>query len=359
MSNLIAKRRVDYVIVGQGLAGSCLAIQLCTRNKSVMVFDQPHLNHSTAVAAGLFNPITGKMLAKTWQADVLFPYFYSFYRHAESLLNKKFFFPIPIYRPFSSVEEQNEWMGRSTHIAMKEYIEDIFLKSTFGDDVHDPVGGVVVRRGGYVDTRAFVSGVRLMLQSSGSYREESFDEGKLELNSAGVTYNDLEAKKIIFCRGVDDLYGRYFSWLPIKPLKGETLSIKMPTLDRIYNRGVYLVPGNGVGEFTVGATYSFDLTPSITLAGKAELENKLNELIKKPYSVTHQHWGIRPTTPDRRILMGPHPVYPNIVIFNGLGTKGVVLAPFFSDQMAAWLAGDGEIGPDVNIRRYKSLYFEA
>ena len=114
MSNLIAKRRVDYVIVGQGLAGSCLAIQLCTRNKSVMVFDQPHLNHSTAVAAGLFNPITGKMLAKTWQADVLFPYFYSFYRHAESLLNKKFFFPIPIYRPFSSVEEQNEWMGRST-----------------------------------------------------------------------------------------------------------------------------------------------------------------------------------------------------------------------------------------------------
>ena len=321
-----------------------------------MVFDQPQFNHSTSVAAGLFNPITGKMLAKSWQADILFPYLHSFYRTAQEKLKKRFFFPTPLYRPFSSVEEQNEWMGRSTHTSMKEYIEKIFLNSAFGNEVYDPVGGVLLKHGGYVDTTVFVEAIRTLLKNSDSYREEKFDEAELREQAHEILYLNITASKVIFCRGVSDLDNRYFSWLPIKPLKGETIHIRMPAVERIYNRGVYVVPGSREGEFKVGATYDFDLTPAITDAGKADLEAKLNELIRMPYSITHQNWGIRPTTPDRRILMGPHPAHPNIVIFNGLGTKGVSLAPYFSGQLAAWLTGEGEITQDVNIRRFKSLY---
>jgi glycine oxidase len=351
-------KKVDYIIIGQGLAGSCLALQLIFRNKSLAVFDQPLLNHCTAVAAGLFNPITGKMLAKSWQADTLFPYLHSFYLHAENHLKRKFFYPMPLYRPFNSVEEQNEWMGRSTHASMKEYIANIFLNSVYGSEVRDPVGGVLLKHGGYVDTAAFTESVRSLLKNSDSYREEKLDEAELNAHDLGISYRDLIAKKIVYCGGVSDLNSRYFSWLPIKPLKGETLLIHMAVPERIYNRGVYIVPGNRKGEFNVGATYDFDLTPAITYAGKAELETKLNELIRLPYSISHQNWGIRPTTPDRRILLGPHPSHPNIVIFNGLGTKGISLAPYFSGQLAQWLAGEGEIGPEVNIQRFKSLYFE-
>ncbi len=351
-------KTVDYIIIGQGLAGSCLALQLIFRNKAVVVFDQPHFNHSTSVAAGLFNPITGKMLAKSWQADILFPYLYTFYPYAERHLKKKFFYPTPLYRPFSSVEEQNEWMGRSTHASMKGYIENIFMKSTYGNDVHDPVGGVLLKHGGYVDATVFAEAVRSMLIDSDSYREEKLDEAELGIHDAAISYRDIVAKKIIYCGGVSDLNSRYFSWLPIKPLKGETLLIGMEPTGRIYNRGVYVVPGSRQGEFKVGATYDFDLTPVVTAAGKAELETKLKELMRLPYSITHQNWGIRPTTPDRRILLGPHPLHPNVVIFNGLGTKGISLAPYFSGQLAEWLSEEGEIGPEVNIRRFKSLYFE-
>jgi glycine/D-amino acid oxidase-like deaminating enzyme len=347
---------LDYIIIGQGLAGSCLALQLIRRNKTVVVFDQPQHNHSTTVAAGLFNPITGKMLAKTWRAEMLFPYFYSFYRDAEVLLKKKFFFPMPMYRPFGSVEEQNEWMGRSTHASMSEYIETIFLRPALSDQVHDPVGGVLLRHGGYVNTTVFVEGVHSLLKQAGAYREENFEEAELQEHGKGVSYRQFTAKKIIYCRGVDDLNKGCFSWLPIKPLKGETLLITMQQVNRIYNRGVYVVPGNTAGTYNVGATYDFDLTPDTTAHGRSELEARLRELVRLPYEIINQNWGIRPTTPDRRPLLGPHPIHENRVIFNGLGTKGVSLAPYFSGQLAAWLEGEGEITPEVHIGRFKSLY---
>jgi glycine oxidase len=347
---------LDYIIIGQGLAGSCLALQLIRRNKTVVVFDRPKDNRSTAVAAGLFNPITGKMLAKTWQAEKLFPYFYSFYQDAEILLRKKFFFPMPLYRPFASVEEQNEWMGRSTHASMSEYIETIYLRSAFGDQVHDPVGGALLRHGGYVDTTVFTEAVRSMLKDAGAYEEELFEEAELKKQAGGISYRRFTAKKIIYCRGVDDLNSGCFSWLPIKPLKGETLVITMPAVNRIYNRGVYVVPGNVQGTYNVGATYDFDLTPATTLHGRTELESRLKELVRLPYEIIDQNWGIRPTTPDRRPLLGSHPTYENRVIFNGFGTKGVSLAPYFSGHLAGWLEGESEITPEVNIERFKSLY---
>ena len=48
----------DYLIVGQGLAGSCMALQLLKRGKKILVIDQPHTNSSSMVAAGMFNPGT-------------------------------------------------------------------------------------------------------------------------------------------------------------------------------------------------------------------------------------------------------------------------------------------------------------
>ena len=55
-------------------------------------------------------------------------------------------------------------------------------------------------------------------------------------------------------------------------------------------------------------------------------------------------------------MLGEHPKQKNLIIFNGLGTKGVSLAPYFSSQLANWLEGNGEIMPEVNIKRFNALY---
>ncbi len=342
---------VDYIIVGQGLAGSCLAMQLIKRNKKVVVIDKPHDNSATRVAAGLFNPITGRNLSKTWKADVLFQELHRFYREVEEITGAHFFHPMPLYRPFVSIEEQNEWMGKSANEDFAPYIQEVCTTPSAQQFVRNPFGGIRLQQCGYVNTLVFLQAVRTHIQQKGVVLDEVFDETALTFYTDHVEYKQFRASKIIFCQGVEALQNKLFSWLPIRPLKGETLSIK-PSVNvpEIYNRGVYVVPG----LWRVGATYQYaDTTPAITEAGRLELIEKLEALLAFPYEVVGQSWGMRPTTPDRKPIVGSHPDHPHAVVFNGLGTKGVSLAPYFSQVLATWLENNGSINKEVDIDRYK------
>jgi glycine oxidase len=341
----------DYIIVGQGLAGSCLALQLLKHGKRILVIDRYDEHSATQVAAGLFNPITGRLMTKTWKADVLFPYLHEFYRDAEQFTDERFFYPMPLYRPFISVEEQNEWMGKSTNAELTKYIGKVHITPIDHALVRNKFGGLSLKQCGYLDTAKFTQAVRNVMVKQASLLEEFFDESALTFTSRGVEYGGYRASKIIFCQGVQSLAGKLFSWLPIRPLKGETLSIQTDhIISSIYNRGVYVVPG----IWKVGATYQAnDLTPAVTDRARLELTEKLDELITFPYEITTQSWGMRPTTPDRKPILGPHPNHQEVVIFNGLGTKGVSLAPYFSGVLAAWLENKAPINKEVDIERYK------
>jgi glycine oxidase len=345
---------IDYLIVGQGLAGSCLALQLLKRKKSILVYDTSDPNSATRVAAGLFNPITGKVMGKTWKADVLFPFLETFYREAEQVTQAKFFHPMPLYRPFTTIEEQNEWMGRSADRDFIPYIENLFTQPFKPEQVHNALGGLMLKHCGYIHTGNLLSAVRNLLIARDSWRSEKFHEQEMTLSDGLVTYQSIIARKLIYCNGVDLLNSRYFSWLPLRLLKGETLTIQSPaTVHTIFNRGVYMVPD----IWTIGATYSkTDREPKATNEGRNELEVKLNELIAFPYSITAQNWGFRPTTPDRRPMLGYHPEFRQLAVFNGLGTKGVSLAPYFSEILTDWMENGKPVPYEVDLNRFKSLY---
>lgn len=349
------EKEIDFIIVGQGLAGSVLALELMKREKKIFVFDEPDKNHSTVVAAGLFNPITGRVMSKTWKADLLFPFLIDFYSSAEKKLGVRFFYPMPLYRPFISVQEQNEWMGKSTAPGMQPYLNQVIVQSKFGNHVYDDFGGLMLSQCGYVDTNLFINSVRENLLSKESLSKEHFMESGLLVDEGFVRYKNLKANKIIFCNGSESMKSQFFGWLPFNPLKGETILVKMDhEFDCIYNRGVYVVPTGVTGLYRVGATYNTkDLTESVTQQGKIELADKLSELMKVPFEVTTQNWGIRPSTADRRPFLGSHPEEKNVVIFNGLGTKGVSLAPYFANQLVNWLLGQGGIDQEVDIGRCK------
>jgi glycine oxidase len=351
------QRKVDFIIVGQGLAGSALALQLLDRGKSILVVDEPQKNHCSSVAAGLFNPITGMGIVKTWMAEELFSSLQQFYTAAQTSLNKKFFFPQLLYRPFTSIEEQNNWMAKSADHSNHDFLEKIFIDSHWGDHLHDPFGGILVKQAGFLDVSAFLISVRRKLIANESYVNENFDWREIVFDNDSVNYKTIQAAKIILCSGAESL-SPFFDWLPIRKLKGETITIRLEEEPRaIYNKGIYLVPTSQPGIYKVGSTYNLkDVTPCITEQGRQELEEKLTAIIKMPFEVVGQQWGIRPTTVDRRPILGAHPQHQNLVIFNGLGTKGVSLAPYFSGQLANWLTGAGEIQKEVNIKRFKPLY---
>ncbi|MBI3218286.1 MAG: FAD-binding oxidoreductase [Bacteroidetes bacterium] len=350
------ERKVDFIIVGQGLAGSCLAIRLMTMGKSVWVIDQPENNRCSKVAAGLFNPITGMGIVKTWMAEEIFEELFRFFSSTEVELGASFFYPMHLYRPFQTVEEQNNWMAKTADKGKNRFVKDVYTSAMY-PHIHNLFGGIEVNQSGYLDTNAFLSAVRDRLIARNAYMDANFRHELLRINESGVEYEDVVAEKIIFCSGINSL-APYFDWLPIRPLKGETLSITFNERPKvIYNKGVYVVPTSESGTYKAGATYSLtNLSPNCTVEGRQELEDKLSALLKNPYQVQKQEWGIRPTTIDRRPILGPHPEHSNLIIFNGLGTKGVSLAPYFSNQLANWLTQQGEIHKEVNINRFKPLY---
>jgi glycine oxidase len=346
-------RSVDYILVGQGLAGSAVAMQLLKRKKRLLVVDAPSANSASRIAAGLFNPFTGRHFVKTWMADELFPFLRQYYTEAEKITGANFFFPIGMYRPFSSIEEQNEWMGRSEDPGYRPYVSEITTRPAFQESFNDPYGGLLLQRCGYVDTVSYLDAVRQYIGKEwvmGSF----FNEELLKVTDTHVEYQGWLAQKVIFCQGIEGLNNKWFKGLPVRPLKGETLTIKTEwKRDLIANRGVYMVPGGVPGEYRVGSTYKFnDDSHSITGEGRRELEEKLKDLIRFPYDVLRQDWGIRPTTKDRRPILGCSVQSDRLVIFNGLGTKGVSLAPYFSEVLICWLENTHPLNKDVDVTRY-------
>jgi glycine/D-amino acid oxidase-like deaminating enzyme len=346
--------------VGQGLAGSALAVQFLLKKRRVLVFDLPADNVSSKVAAGLFNPVSGKRMIKTWLADELFPYLLKFYQRVEQITDSQFLHCRSIYRPFLTAAEQNEWMGGSADKSISHYIKNIFTSSQFPSFLYDELGGILLDQSGFIDTKIYIASVRSWLKNEGLYLEQRFDYDQLVAETDRVIFNDYSARHIVFCDGIRASSNRFFNWLPLRALKGETLLIRAKFLsDVVVNRGVYIVP-EGPEQWRVGSTYeNVFADEGATEKGKEELLKNLESLLKVKFEVMGQQAGLRPATPDRRPILGKHPLHPTVWSFNGMGTKGVILAPYFSEMLMNLMDNGIRINKEVDINRYKSLYWNS
>lgn len=342
----------DYIIVGQGLAGSVLALTLMSKGATVVVINQTNPSSSSMVAGGLYNPITGKEMKVTWMADRLFPALHNFYKSAEGLTGATFLYPMPIYRPFLSVQEQNDWMAKSAEPKYSDFVEAIFSSSQYGAHLHDPYGGILLKQGGFLDVPTFLEATKKYLLHHEAYKEEIFQNEALILEADHVKYRETKARRIIYCNGLAVLDSPHFDWLPFRPVKGEILqgSFSKPH-NIIFNRGVFVLPyKNNMSK--VGATYNWqDLSDLPTEKARKELLEKLEKLMVAPFEIAEQKTGIRPATKDRRPFVGLHPEQKLLGIFNGFGAKGVSLAPYFAEQLAMCMEEKTVIDLEVSINR--------
>lgn len=343
---------VDFLLIGQGIAGTALAHRLISSGNSVMLYDLPLENKSSSVAAGLYNPITGKKMVKTWLADLLFPEIEPFYEELEELLKCKLLYKKPIYRPFLSIEEQNEWMGYSGEPSLQPYFEKILI-SPLHKEVFNPYGGILLRQSGYLDIKTLLGKYTTYLKEKGALKQEKFNEAQIIFGNERIIYRDIKAKGLVYCNGLGALSSKFFKNLPFAPVKGEILDLDQhfhPT--EVINRGVFRIPLPS-GAVRVGSTYSWhDLETGPTERAKIEILDKLGKLIKPPVNKVIAHnYGIRPATRDRRPFLGKHPELDRVYIFNGFGAKGVSLVPYFSKEMLELLLNGKEPQKEVNIIR--------
>ena len=106
----------------------------------------------------------------------------------------------------------------------------------------------------------------------------------------------------------------------------------------------------------IGSTYEWDfadLNPSPEFRNKVEMQ--LEYWLKLPYKIIDHIAAERPANLERRPFAGLHPLYQNIGILNGMGTKGCSLAPYFAQQFAEHLINGSPINPLVDVKRFTKV----
>ena len=351
--------QVDYFIIGQGLAGSVLAHTLHQQGCSFIIIDADNPITSSKVAAGLINPVTGKRVVKTWLADTIFPFAETFYRTLEKQLNASFYHSQKIYKPYQSIEEQNDVIAKTAEDRLSPYISTDCDNDVFQPTIHNELGGIEISHSGYLDTKSFLTASRTFFTSIHSFQKENVSISDITLNENGVKWKGHTSKKIIFSEGYLAINNPLFNWLPFSVTKGQILELEIEnfTKDHIINKGVFVLPKID-GKYLAGSSYEHSADNTVTEHGKKMVEDKLKTLLKVPYKIINQRAAVRPTVRDRRPFLGIHPEQPQLAIFNGMGAKGVTLSPYFALEMVNFLEKGIELHHEANISRYFSLYFD-
>ncbi len=348
--------KVDYLIVGLGIAGLTVAEQLKKRNKSFLVVENDSQT-SSWVAGGVYNPVILKRFTPVWNATAQLDYALPFYKSLEARFMHKYVYPLEILRIFKSVEEQNNWFSSADHPAMAPYLSTkvVHNKSPL---ICAPMGFGKMNKTGRVNIELLLDDYKKELESEELIIHSTFDYSKIDFRAGEVNYQNIRARGIIFCEGFGLLKNPFFHYLPMQGLKGEVITIKAPELNlkQLIKSGVFIMP---LGEdlYKVGATFNWqDKTNEITPAGKMELEEKVKEFIKTPFTIVDQKAGVRPTVADRRPLLGKHPKHPELLVFNGLGTRGVMISPLLSKQLIDFLEENIPLPQEVDINRYHKKF---
>jgi len=342
----------DYLIVGAGLAGIAFAEHALQRRRSIMVFDDGSL-HASSVAAGVFNPVVLKRLQAVSGAQSQLGKAEEFFKATESRLGRPFRFPMPLLRRFASAEEQNNWFAASDKSALSAFLQPK-VETNDLQHVDAPLGFGKVMQTGFVDAAGFISHYRQWLAERGMLVGKTIDYDKLQIGTDFIVYGKVRARHIVFADGFGIRANPFFSYLPLAGTKGELLLIRAPQLklDCIVKSDIFILP-SGDGIFRVGATYNWDdKTETPTSDARLELETKLRKTISCAYEVIGHYAAVRPTVKDRKALIGTHPDFPRFHLLNGLGTRGIMLAPSMAEMLIDHIENQKEIEPAVNLRRF-------
>lgn len=351
-------REVDYLIVGLGIAGISFCEQLEKHGKSYLVIDSG-VNTATKISGGVFNPVVLKRFTMAWKAKEEMGKCMLFYKKLSMKLNVPIVQETTVLRILNSVQEQNDWIVASDRLELSAFLDSKILKNE-NPTINAPFGFGKVKVAGRISPSGLLKSYRNYLEERNVLVSETFDHAKLSAEKTVIHYKDIVAGKIIFSEGIGGLKNPCFPKGPFKggkaffiPNKGEYVIIKAPELKlkTLLKGPVYIIP-LGSDLYKVGASYKReDSSLNITEESKEIVLEKLRKMIVCDFEVVSQEAGIRPTTKDRRPLLGSLANSPKIVFFNGLGTHGIMNAPFLAEILYNHLENGQALPEEMDIKR--------
>lgn len=365
-------RYVETIIIGQGLAGTAIAWNLANRGRDFILIDEGGSGSSSQIAAGLVTPITGARHVESWAWEKAFPLASQFYANCEQVTQSRFWKIEPAIRLFVSEEERERFENRyrsemlggysNSLIGSTDLFETEIEKSKWRSAVQANYGGFVMPQAARLLTADYLKASRDYFESMNSICTASINTSNdIAFESDIVTLKsvDIQCKQIVVCEGYSALQNPMFQPIELVPAQGDILTVRIPdfNLDRVLHAGCWIAPVmiDDISDeclYHVGSTYRWAPLNGIpNQESLSILSDKLKSFIKLPFEVIDHRAAIRPAGFDHKPLLGNHPNYPNLWILNGLGAKGVLLAPWCAEMVINALLLQEPIDVDLTWSR--------
>ncbi len=338
----------DFLVVGFGLAGLSVARHLELNNASFdIISDNSQL--SSKVAGGIINPVAVKRLKPAWQVENFLPFAKIFYQSLEKDISNEIYKKKSLNVFIHNTEQENNWYEALDKSRLKPFISSQVYNNDNQNLNIDKIGKI----------KAASINLRDLFTSSKSHYQnkwftETFKHKDLKINSNSVSYHNKIYRHIIFCEGFGVSKNPLFNDLEIYGNKGDYLIFKSKNLQTqdIHKAKYFLIP-LGKDLYKFGATYQRQpLNHQLSAEAKSQMIEALDKMINTPYEIVDQVCGIRPTTKDRRPVVGTHSKHKNVHILNGFGSRGVMLAPKLGHTLVKHILEKEPIDTEISIQRF-------
>lgn len=339
---------VDYIIIGGGYAGLLFAHQLIKNNKSFIIISDGQKSASE-ISAGVCNPVVLKRFTKVWNAEIQLESVRKTFSDLSNYLGENFIIEESLVRIFHDDKERIEWSKRSKREDLECILDKTFISL---DHVENPFDAGQVQHSFRIDVPAFFSSFYEYLEEHQYLIKDSFQYNALDLENR--KYKDIVFNNIVFCEGVKVKDNPLFNHLPISGNKGHSLKVKIDgRIDPYIIKKKFFLFNLLDNIYFVGGTYERDqLTNDISAGSVLKLKEGLEEVYNSKYDFIEANAAFRAVVPDRRPILGRHPDYQNVFVFNGMGARGVMNSCYFSDMLYQYIENGSEIITDVHINRY-------
>lgn len=340
-------KNVDYIIVGDGYAALFFAHQLIKNNKSFYLFSEGKKGASI-VSAGIINPAVLKRFTTFWLAQEQIDSLKKTLSEIETYTQKNYLIDKPILRVFHDEKEKELWLKKSQDV---HFLSNDFLEL---NSVKNPFSCGKVNQSARLDVRNFFHDLFNYLDRKGTLIREKFNYSLLNTDSS--IYKDFQFKNIVFAEGMGVKDNPFFSEIPVEPNKGHHLEVKLSDKieeDFTIKKKHFIFPLND-DSYYYGGTYDREQThQEIDDSAIEKLRDALAEFYPKDFEVLDVEFGFRPTVKDRRPIVGNHPQFQNLYVFNGLGARGILNGNYFAINLYNHLENGEEIHPEVDLKRFQ------
>ena len=342
------EHKVDYIIVGGGFAALFFAHQLIKNKKSFRIYSGPGKGASR-ISAGIINPVVLKRFTSFENALEHIEVLENLFKEISAYLNENFIVNEPTRRIFHDENEKKTWLKKSTNEKLA-----LFLDSTFETipNIINPLESGTVNRSFRIDVPYFFECFEKYLIEHDYLIQEDFIYDDLDVQNS--KYQNSVFSKIVFAEGMGVKNNPFFKEIPVLSNKGHHLIIKFNQykLSSTIKKKFFLFPLND-SEYYYGGTYD-PQNNSIGVDSSAveKLVEGLKEMIDEPFEIVATPYGYRPTVQDRKPILGKHPEFTNLYVFNGLGTRGLLNGTNYSIVLYNFIENDIPLANEIDIERF-------